>query len=436
MYPTELRQRRKGCHLSLREVEQRTASLAEFLNDRRYSVSRTWLSEVERGGTSPPLHKLCALLIVYRLPLGSLPRLCGILEADIIKYQLGAPLRVSSPFQIEKHLDYDGGERWLRLPEFDAGFDRNFGAMDEYMVVGQGVAELSQLTAYDNGYFQYAFIGTQDTRMAPLIPVGSFIQIDSRQRQVAGGSLWPEELRPLFAVKKENRYFAGWLESNHPGLTILAHPLSGDRSFQIKNPDDIEIIGRITGVIMNLESKTQTEAARPHISSRKRETNPEITIANGDSEKSESDFNSRHLDARRFPPLENQELIKQVVKSWGMDPLLLWQHLDHFDWRFTYIGLQDRMAYPRLLPGAWLRIDERKKQIAHGPWLNNYQRPFYVVNTPEGQICAWVERDGDDLILVPYPGSSGERRSFRQGKEAQVLGRVIWAATRLVDIAG
>ena len=112
--------------------------------------------------------------------------------------------------------------------------------------------------------------------------------------------------------------------------------------------------------------------------------------------------------------------------------MVLWQYLDHKRWHLGYVGRRDWMAFPRLLPGAWLRIDGRHKHIEEGPWPNNYLRPFYFDKVPEGYTCCWVERDLDDLVLIPYPGSPCSYRRLRHGKDAQIIGRVTWAATRLV----
>lgn len=420
MYAEEFRQWRECCSLTMRDVEQRANWLAELLNDNKYNISRTWLSEVERGHVAPQLHKLCALLIVYRLPLGDFPRLCGIEESHIIKYQLRTPLPATCPFSIYNDELVDGEQRLLQLPRIDPAFNGIESSTEEHIIVGQGAVSLSETVVYDSQDLRYAFIGTHDQRMAPLVPPGAFIRIDTRQREIVNG-LGPDELRPLYLVRIGNQYRSCWLESTGRRLTLLAHSLSGSQSLIVRNPRDVEIIGRVTGMVMGLDHNLAREQQKCFTVNHSRVLDPIIAQLVAESRET------------RLRPLVDLNFLRREIASWGIGPLVLWQHLDHDNWHLGYIGSTDWMAYPRLSPGAWVRIDERNKQVEKGPWPNNYQRPFYFVKVPEGHTCCWVERDGDDLVLVPYPGSPCLHRRLRYGKEAHIVGRVIWAATRLID---
>ena len=417
MYADEFRQWRECCGLTMRDMEQHADDLANTVNDNKYRFSRAWLSEVERGQLAPQLHKLCALMIIYRQPLGDFPRLCGIDEADIIKYQLQRPLPATCPFAIYNKELADGGQRLLRLPQINPQFDGSSSSTEEQLIIGQGTVPLKETLTYDNQDIRYAFIGMQDQRMAPLVPAGAFIRIDVRQRQIISGS-WPDELRPLYLVKIRNRYYVSWLEMTDGRLILLAHSLSGSRSLTVRNPSDAEVIGRVTGVTMKMGDDDATEQQSSG-------------IARNRSPKTNALQPVREARGVRPRPLANLNVIKQEIASWGVGPLMLLQHVAHSNWHLGYIGTQDRMAFPRLRPGTWLRLDEQSKQVERGPWPSNYQRPFYFVKVPEGYACSWVERAGEDLILSPYPGSPCQYRRLRYGTEAQIIGRVTWAAMQL-----
>ena len=37
------------------------------------------------------------------------------------------------------------------------------------------------------------------------------------------------------------------------------------------------------------------------------------------------------------------------------------------DYRYSYIGIKDRMMYPLITPGAIVQIDDKRKQLVRGP---------------------------------------------------------------------
>jgi len=64
-----------------------------------------------------------------------------------------------------------------------------------------GLVPLSYLAQFAHSDFTYGYIGTQDFTMYPILPPGSFIQIDEEKNKVAEGSWRSEYERPSIFVE-------------------------------------------------------------------------------------------------------------------------------------------------------------------------------------------------------------------------------------------
>jgi hypothetical protein len=87
--------------------------------------------------------------------------------------------------------------------------------------------------------------------------------------------------------------------------------------------------------------------------------------------------------------------------------------------------------YPLIHPGALVQVDEQRKRILQGPWLTEYQRPIYFLETREGFSCCWCSLNDGDLILQSHPLSIVQSRVLRLGSEVEVIGQVVAIAMRL-----
>jgi hypothetical protein len=125
--------------------------------------------------------------------------------------------------------------------------------------------------------------------------------------------------------------------------------------------------------------------------------------------------------------------ISRMVQRWGWVPLSHLAHMQPERFIYGYIGSEDLIMSPLLLPGSFVQIDESRNKVQEGPWRSEYERPIYFVETREGFVCSWCAVVGDSLILQPHPLSPVPPRSFRQPNEAEVLGQVIAIAMRLDD---
>src|SRR5260370_14723454 len=112
----------------------------------------------------------------------------------------------------------------------------------------------------------YGYVGLRDHTMDPLVPPGSFVQIDNQVHEVLGHSSWRTELdRPIYFVKIPGGYACSWCELKRNQLTLVPHPLSRNRLRHSAYTREAEIIGRVTVIAMRI---VRPEEQIPYVSSK------------------------------------------------------------------------------------------------------------------------------------------------------------------------
>ena len=99
----------------------------------------------------------------------------------------------------------------------------------------------------------YGYVGTEDFTLDPVIRAGSLVQIDPRQTKIVKG-VWPSEhARPVYFFElRDNRYACCWCEQEGNRLLLVPSPLSPVQIRLLRYPQDVEVVGRVTGVAMQI----------------------------------------------------------------------------------------------------------------------------------------------------------------------------------------
>jgi hypothetical protein len=115
------------------------------------------------------------------------------------------------------------------------------------------------LLATENGPslapYRRGVIGKRDLTLDPMIPAGSIVQIDTRQRAISPKKDWTHEFqRPIYFVRTREEYAFGWceLDGNSEWLTLIPHPLSLVSSRRWKYREEVENFGRVVAVVIRL----------------------------------------------------------------------------------------------------------------------------------------------------------------------------------------
>jgi hypothetical protein len=122
-----------------------------------------------------------------------------------------------------------------------------------------GVVPLTYLDQFSDRRYTYGYIGSKDFTMYPILPPGTFVQIDESKARVVDGAWRSEYERPIYFVETRDGYTCCWCTLQQEGLVLQSHPLSPVPVRVLKHPQDAEVIGQVVGVAMRLGEWTTVE---------------------------------------------------------------------------------------------------------------------------------------------------------------------------------
>ena len=250
-----LRAERERLGLSLRDVETLSHGIADKLQNSDYSIAHTSLADIENGKWPPTLHRLYTLSVIYGRDYDRLATLCGVPVGEVLTehrklglprtYMIGpAPetskVTIASAVELREKLR---AERTNLLPKL-------LGVWDEVPLV---------LQLMDGSNPLYGYIGMDDYTLYPVIRPGAFVRIDPRQKKIPSVN-WHSDDRPIFFIELRERYVCTWCEMHDGRLILIPTRQSERRAQHVRYPAEATIIGRVTGVTMDLVEPSEAEA--------------------------------------------------------------------------------------------------------------------------------------------------------------------------------
>ncbi len=254
---------RRHLGISTRQVEKYSRQIAKAENNAKFYISNAWLSQIEATGPVPSVQKLFSLSVIYRMNFVALLSLFGVDLERIGLHQLEIHLPKTHPAKLEVYNENGTATFPVRFHE---GFKVEKTTLLSRMVKVWGEVPISAIRHLDIRNSEYGYVGLRDHTMDPLVPPGSFVQIDDQVREVLRPSSWRTELdRPIYFVKIPGGYACSWCELKRNQLTLVPHPLSRTRLRHFAYTREAEIIGRVTGIAMRIvrpEERTRDVSAR------------------------------------------------------------------------------------------------------------------------------------------------------------------------------
>jgi len=242
-----LRALREQLGLTMRDVEGASAQIAERHGNDEFSIPPSRLSDVETKGVVPSIYRLYSLSVIYRRDVRELLSWYGIDfnmaagDTDLVvprHSHLSEALSSMSAVKIPVRLD----------PSFDLRKTSNIGRLVEQW----GFVPLSYLEQFANCDFTYGYIGNEDLTMYPLIPPGSFVQVDESRNKVCEGGWRTEYERPVYFVETRSGYTCCWCSLTGDSIILQSHPLSPVPLRVLRFPQEAEVIGQVVGVALRL----------------------------------------------------------------------------------------------------------------------------------------------------------------------------------------
>lgn len=245
---------RERLGISTTQVFDQSRRIAAAEDKADFVVSTARLAQIENQGSVPSVFKLYSLSLIYRLRFSDLLRLFGLdLSKFFTHFRLLRPTQ-TQPVQMEL-LDASGV---VSFPvRFDPSFDRRATQFMNQVVEAWGEIPLGLLERLNPRQRLYGYVGLEDSTMYPLIRPGSFVLIDDQELAIASGGWGHEFDRPIYFVELRRGYRCAWCQLEGSSLLLIPHPLSGCKVETFPYPDEAELIGRVTGVAMQI---VQTEA--------------------------------------------------------------------------------------------------------------------------------------------------------------------------------
>ncbi len=246
-----LRQARERLNLKTREVEEASKKIAEKHGKDEYAVVGSRLSDIENKGLTPSLHKLYSLCAIYRLDFEEVLGWYGISLADMLADGQFAPTTRTHPI---RSVPWKDGSVLCPIT-LEPGFDPTQTTYLTRIISRWGKVPLLLLDKADPTANQrYAFIGTEDWFMSPLLQPGTFVVLDETKRKISNSG-WNTELeRPIYFLEHRSGYYCCWCVQDRDRITLMPHPASGSAPLVFPS-DEVDVIGQVVAVAMRFDEK-------------------------------------------------------------------------------------------------------------------------------------------------------------------------------------
>jgi transcriptional regulator with XRE-family HTH domain len=241
-----LRTLREKLGLTMRDIETASERIAQKHENEEYLIPISRLSDFETKGVIPSIYRLYSLAVIYRRDLRELLMWYGIeMDIPVSDLQLAAPPKshISRALATTKFVEMP-----VRMdPGFDPRRTMNFGRMIEQW----GTVPMIYLEQFSKVDFTYGYVGSEDLTMYPILPPGSFIQVDESRNKVLEGGWRSEYERPIYFVDTRDGYVCCWCTLGRDEIILQSHPLSPVPPRVLRH-SHAEVIGQVVGVAMRL----------------------------------------------------------------------------------------------------------------------------------------------------------------------------------------
>ena len=251
-----LRAARERVGLSTRDVQRKSAQIAQEKHNPEYYVSHAWLTDIEQGKFRPRLFKLYSLSAIYDKSFSEICSYFGLRIADLGRDR--ASMGVPRTHLVDREGDADS--QTVLLPvEFKPEFRLETTNLLARVVLKWDQFPIGLLQHLDLRKSMYGYIGLEDRTLFPLIRPGSLVQIDPSQRKISSVKWRTEFDRPIYFIELRDGYICSWCELDRGQLMVVPHPQSLQSIRQFDYPSEAEVVGRVTGVAMQIVDKESIE---------------------------------------------------------------------------------------------------------------------------------------------------------------------------------
>src|ERR1051325_8910517 len=241
----KLKRIRETLNLTLRDVDTESQIICERRRSQEYRLNISRLFEIETHNVIPSIYKIYSLSAIYRIDYVEVLNWYGVALAEMPADALAIPHKATHPIQ------FDPNHGSIMAPlSLDPGVDPRKSVFLNRIIAGWGKLPLAFLNALENKKFRYAFIGLEDWNMYPLIQPGALIIIDESRRKIMNSGWTNEFERPIYFLEHRDGFACCWCTLSDETLVLQPHPASPCPPQVFKYPQDIDVVGQVTGGAM------------------------------------------------------------------------------------------------------------------------------------------------------------------------------------------
>jgi transcriptional regulator with XRE-family HTH domain len=242
-----LRALRETLGYKMRDVELASQQIARRFESEEFAIPPSRLSDIETKGVIPSIFRLYSFAAIYRREYRELLSFYG-LELNGISADIGFGHPQKSHVSSASN-----NVTQVRIPtRLDPGFSLKKTTDLRRVIEQWGNVPMASLELLADDRYTYGYIGSEDFTMYPLLPPGSFVQVDESKHKVGEG-VWRSEFeRPIYFVEMRDGFSCCWCSIKRDSIILQPHPLSPVSVRVLRYPQEAEVLGQVIGVAMRL----------------------------------------------------------------------------------------------------------------------------------------------------------------------------------------
>ena len=238
---------RENLGYRMRDVELASNQIAQRFQSEEFAIPPSRLSDIETKGIIPSIFRLYSFAAIYRREYRELLSFYG-LELDGISADIGFGRPQKS--HVSEALS---NVTQVRMPtRLDPGFSLQKTTDLRRAIEQWGTVPMAYLELLSDDGYTYGYVGSEDFTMYPILPPGSFVQVDETRNKVGEGAWRSEYERPIYFVEMRDGYTCCWCSIKRDSIVLQPHPLSPVAVRVLKYPQEAEVLGQVIGVAMRL----------------------------------------------------------------------------------------------------------------------------------------------------------------------------------------
>jgi hypothetical protein len=231
----------------MRDVELASNQIAQRFDNEEFAIPPSRLSDIETKGITPSIFRFYSFAAIYRREYRELLSFYGLeLDGILADISFGHPQK--------SHLsEVLSNVTQVRVPtRLDPGFSLQKTTDLKRAIQQWGTLPMAYLALFGDDRYTYGYIGSEDLTMYPILPPGSFVQVDAAKSKIGEGVWHSEFERPIYFVEMRDGHTCCWCSIKRDSIILQPHPLSGVAVRVLKYPQEAEILGQVVGVAMRL----------------------------------------------------------------------------------------------------------------------------------------------------------------------------------------